>query len=38
MSRLNVPSPEQSPVASEPLLQAVEKQLGVVPNMPSSPL
>jgi hypothetical protein len=38
MSRVNVRSHEQSPVASKSLLQAVEKQLGVVPNMPSSPL
>jgi len=33
MSRLNVPSREQSPVASKPLLAAVERQLGVVPNL-----
>jgi uncharacterized peroxidase-related enzyme len=33
MSRLNVPSCEQSPAASKPLLEAVEKQLGVVPNL-----
>jgi len=33
MSRLEVPSREQSPVASKPLLEAVEKQLGVIPNL-----
>jgi alkylhydroperoxidase family enzyme len=33
MSRLNVPSREQSPVASKLLLAAVEKQLRVVPNL-----
>jgi uncharacterized peroxidase-related enzyme len=33
MSRLNVPSCEQSPAASKPLLEAVEKQLGVVPTL-----
>jgi uncharacterized peroxidase-related enzyme len=33
MLRLKVPSREQSPVASKPLLEAVEKQLGVVPNL-----
>ena len=32
-SRLNVPSCEQSPAASKPLLEAVEKQLGVIPNL-----
>jgi len=33
MSRLNIPTVEQSPDASKPLLDAVKKQLGVVPNM-----
>ena len=33
MSRFTVPSREQSPVASQPLLEAVERQLGVVPNL-----
>jgi uncharacterized peroxidase-related enzyme len=33
MSRLNIPAVEQSPDASKPLLDAVKKQLGVVPNM-----
>lgn len=33
MSRLNIPSVEQSPDASKPLLDAVKKQLGIVPNM-----
>lgn len=33
MSRLNIPSIETSPVASVPLLDAVKKQLGVVPNL-----
>lgn len=33
MSRLNIPTVEQSPEASKPLLDAVKKQLGVVPNM-----
>jgi uncharacterized peroxidase-related enzyme len=34
MSRLPVPaSIEQSPAAAQPLLQAVKKQLGVVPNL-----
>src|SRR5215472_946365 len=33
MSRLKIPSREQSPVASKPLLEVVEKQLGVVPNL-----
>jgi uncharacterized peroxidase-related enzyme len=32
MSRLNVPSCEQSPAASKPPLEAVKKPLGVVPN------
>jgi uncharacterized peroxidase-related enzyme len=33
MSRLNIPAVDQSPDASKPLLDAVKKQLGVVPNM-----
>ena len=33
MSRLNIPSRDQAPGASKPLLDAVEKQLGVVPNL-----
>jgi uncharacterized peroxidase-related enzyme len=33
MSRLHIPSIETSPVASVPLLDAVKKQLGVVPNL-----
>lgn len=33
MSRIIIPSVEQSPVDSKPLLDAVQKQLGVVPNM-----
>ncbi|MSR11672.1 MAG: carboxymuconolactone decarboxylase family protein [Gammaproteobacteria bacterium] len=33
MSRINIPSVEQSPTASRPLLDAVKKQLGVVPNL-----
>jgi len=33
MSRLHIPSVETSPVASVPLLDAVKKQLGVVPNL-----
>lgn len=33
MSRLHIPSVETSPVASLPLLDAVKKQLGVVPNL-----
>jgi uncharacterized peroxidase-related enzyme len=33
MSRIAVPSREAAPAASEPLLDAVEKQLGVVPNL-----
>jgi uncharacterized peroxidase-related enzyme len=33
MSRLHIPSIESSPVASLPLLDAVKKQLGVVPNL-----
>jgi uncharacterized peroxidase-related enzyme len=33
MSRLNVPTRETSPRASQPLLDAVQKQLGVIPNL-----
>ncbi|MFO1369384.1 MAG: carboxymuconolactone decarboxylase family protein [Marinagarivorans sp.] len=33
MSRLTIPSIETSPAASLPLLDAVKKQLGVVPNL-----
>ena len=33
MNRLTIPSLEQSPAASQPLLDAVNKQLGVVPNL-----
>ncbi|MEO8001949.1 MAG: carboxymuconolactone decarboxylase family protein [Arenimonas sp.] len=33
MSRINIPSVEQSLEASKPLLDAVKKQLGVVPNL-----
>lgn len=33
MSRLAVPTREAAPAASQPLLDAVEKQLGVVPNL-----
>lgn len=33
MSRLNIPSVEQSRDASKPLLAAVQQQLGVVPNL-----
>lgn len=33
MSRITVPSREAAPSASKPLLDAVEKQLGVVPNL-----
>ena len=33
MSRLHIPSVETSPAASVPLLDAVKKQLGVVPNL-----
>ena len=33
MSRITVPSREDAPAASKPLLDAVEKQLGVVPNL-----
>jgi len=33
MSRLNIPAVETAPEASKPLLAAVKKQLGVVPNL-----
>jgi uncharacterized peroxidase-related enzyme len=33
MSRIAVPARENAPAASQPLLDAVEKQLGVVPNL-----
>jgi uncharacterized peroxidase-related enzyme len=33
MSRIAIPTVEQSPVASQPLLEAVNKQLGVIPNL-----
>ena len=33
MSRINIPTVEESSVTSKPLLDAVQKQLGVVPNM-----
>ena len=33
MSRLTIPSRQASPPASQPLLDAVEKQLGVLPNL-----
>ncbi len=33
MSRITVPARESAPEASKPLLDAVEKQLGVVPNL-----
>ena len=33
MSRLTIPSREDAPAKSQPLLDAVEKQLGVVPNL-----
>lgn len=33
MSRLTIPAREDSPLKSMPLLDAVEKQLGVVPNL-----
>lgn len=33
MNRISVPSADQSPAASKPLLDAVLKQLGVVPNL-----
>lgn len=33
MNRIHIPSAEQTPAASQPLLDAVHKQLGVVPNL-----
>ena len=33
MSRLTIPTRRDGPVASQPVLDAVEKQLGVVPNL-----
>jgi len=33
MSRLTIPSRQDAPAASQPILDAVEKQLGVVPNL-----
>ena len=33
MSRLTIPTREEAPFKSQPLLDAVEKQLGVVPNL-----
>jgi uncharacterized peroxidase-related enzyme len=33
MSRLTIPTRDAAPAATQPLLDAVEKQLGVVPNM-----
>jgi len=33
MSRIEIPTREAAPAASQPLLDAVNKQLGVVPNM-----
>ncbi len=33
MSRLTIPARESAPAKSQPLLDAVEKQLGVVPNL-----
>jgi uncharacterized peroxidase-related enzyme len=33
MSRITLPTPDQTPVATLPLLDAVKKQLGVVPNL-----
>ena len=33
MSRLAIPAPDEVPDASKPILDAVQKQLGVVPNM-----
>jgi len=33
MSRISIPAVDQSPVASRPLLDAVNKQLGMVPNL-----
>jgi len=33
MSRISIPSVEQSAEAAKPLLAAVQKQLGVTPNL-----
>lgn len=33
MNRITIPAADQTPAASRPLLQAVNKQLGVVPNL-----
>lgn len=33
MNRINIPSVNQTPAASQPLLEAVQKQLGVIPNL-----
>lgn len=33
MSRIAIPTREDSPAKSQPLLDAVEKQLGMVPNL-----
>jgi uncharacterized peroxidase-related enzyme len=33
MSRLSIPARDEAPAASQPILDAVQKQLGVVPNM-----
>jgi len=33
MSRISIPAPDATPVATLPLLDAVKKQLGVVPNL-----
>jgi uncharacterized peroxidase-related enzyme len=33
MNRISIPSADQTPVATRPLLEAVNKQLGVVPNL-----
>jgi uncharacterized peroxidase-related enzyme len=33
MNRITIPTPDQTPAASVPLLEAVKKQLGTVPNL-----
>ena len=33
MSRLPIPTREDAPASSQPLLDAVDKQLGTVPNL-----
>ncbi|WP_347986382.1 carboxymuconolactone decarboxylase family protein [Methylomonas sp. AM2-LC] len=33
MNRIAIPSADQTPAASKPLLEAVQKQLGVIPNL-----